>query len=195
MVFDLIGALGVPLNFEIATHIYLGILTDTGSFHHSHITPHTFDICRQAVEAGVVPATMARRVFDSNSFGKLKLIGALLDSMELLDDGRLAVLYMDDEMLTLCGCTNNDTEGLINLPLTAREIQAVVFFKVAPDGEVRVSMRSKYDVDVRRVASGFGGGGHKNAAGFSAKGPLASVKPEILQGLVHAIAEGLQTRP
>ena len=83
MVFDLIRALGVPLTPEIATHIYLAILTDTGSFHHSNITPRTFDICRQTVEAGVNPAAMARRVFDSNSFGKLKLIGALLDSMEL----------------------------------------------------------------------------------------------------------------
>jgi phosphoesterase RecJ-like protein len=195
MVFDLIRALGVPLSLEIATHIYLAILTDTGSFHHSHITPRTFDICRQTVEAGVVPATMARRVFDSNSFGKLKLIGALLDSMELLDEGHLAVLYMDDGMLDACGCTNNDTEGLINLPLTAREIQAVVFFKVGPDDELRVSMRSKYDVDVRRVASEFGGGGHKNAAGFTVKGPLARVRNQILERLVVAVNEGLESRP
>jgi phosphoesterase RecJ-like protein len=195
MVFDLIRALGVPLSLEIATHIYLAILTDTGSFHHSHITPRTFDICRQTVEAGVVPATMARRVFDSNSFGKLKLIGALLDSMELLDDGRLAVLHMDDGMLAACGCTNNDTEGLINLPLTAREIQAVVFFKSGPAGEVRVSMRSKYDVDVRRVANDFGGGGHKNAAGFTVRGSLESVRKGILDKLVAAVDEGLETRP
>jgi phosphoesterase RecJ-like protein len=195
MVFDLIRELGVPLSVEIATHIYLAILTDTGSFHHSNITPRTFDICRQTVEAGVNPATMARRVFDSNSFGKLKLIGALLDSMELLDAGRLAVLYMDDAMLDACGCTNNDTEGLINLPLTAREIQAVVFFKVGPNGEVRVSMRSKYDVDVRQVAGLFGGGGHKNAAGFTVTGSLADVRPRILDLLVEAIAHGLQSRP
>jgi tRNA pseudouridine55 synthase len=109
MVFDVIRGLGVPLTLEIATHIYLAILTDTGSFHHSNITPRTFDICRQAVEAGVNPAAMARRVFDSNSFGKLKLIGALLDRMELLDEGRLAVLYLDDAMLEASGCTHNDT--------------------------------------------------------------------------------------
>ena len=115
---------------------------------------------------------MARRVFDSNSFGKLKLIGALLDAMELVDDGRLAVLYMDDRMLDACGCTHNDTEGVINLPLTAREIQAVVFFKVGSTSEVRVSMRSKYDVDVRAVANVYGGGGHKNAAGFTVAGTL-----------------------
>jgi len=195
MVFDVIRALGVPLTREIATHIYLAILTDTGSFHHSNITPRTFDICRQAVEAGVNPAAMARRVFDSNSFGKLKLIGALLDSMELIDDGRLAVLQMDDSMLQLCGCTHNDTEGVINLPLTAREIQAVVFFKIGANGEVRVSMRSKYDVDVRMVASGYGGGGHKNAAGFTVNGRLDDVRPEIVARLVAAIQQGLVTRP
>jgi phosphoesterase RecJ-like protein len=195
MVFDLIRELGVPFTLEIATHVYLAILTDTGSFHHSNITPRTFDICRQTVEAGVNPAAMARRVFDSNSFGKLKLIGALLDSMELLDDGRLALLYMDDTMLEACNCTNNDTEGLINLPLTAREIQAVVFFKVGPTGEVRVSMRSKYDVDVRQVAGAFGGGGHKNAAGFTVTGSLEQVRPRIVELIVKAIAHGLQSRP
>ncbi len=137
---------------------------------------------------------MARRIFDSNSFGKLKLIGALLDGMELLDQGRLAVLYLDDAMLESCGCTNNDTEGLINLPLTAREIQAVVFFKVTPDGAVRVSMRSKYDVDVRLVANTFGGGGHKNAAGFTVAGPIDEVRPGILEKVVAAIAAGLVTR-
>jgi phosphoesterase RecJ-like protein len=195
MVFELIQTLGVPLSFEIATHIYLAILTDTGSFHHSNITPRTFDICRQTVEAGVEPATMARRVFDSNSFGKLKLIGALLDSMELLHDGRLAALSMDDAMLAACGCTYNDTEGVINLPLTAREIQAVVFFKATRGGDIRVSMRSKYDVDVRVVANHYGGGGHKNASGFTVTGPLAQVRGEIIERIVHAIDEGLRTRP
>jgi phosphoesterase RecJ-like protein len=195
MVFELIQCLQVPLSIEIATHIYLAILTDTGSFHHSNITPRTFDICRQAVEAGVDPAIMARRVFDSNSFGKLKLIGALLDSMQLIDDGHLAVLYMDDEMLAACGCTHNDTEGVINLPLTAREIQAVVFFKATANGDIRVSMRSKYDVDVRLVANQFGGGGHKNASGFTVKGPLAAVRGDIINRIVQAISDGLQTRP
>ena len=195
MVFDVIRGLGVPFTLEIATHIYLTILTDTGSFHHSNITARTFDICRQAVDVGVNPDAMARRVFDSNSFGKLKLIGALLDRMERLDSGRLAVLRLDDEMLRACGCTHNETEGLINLPLTAFEIQAVVFFKVAADGALRVSMRSKYDVDVRSVAVAYGGGGHKNAAGFSVNRPLGKVRDDILARVQAAIARGLQSRP
>ena len=195
LVIDLIDALGVPLSEPIATHIYLAILTDTGSFHHSNIKPRTFEICRRCVDAGVNPAAMARRVFDSNSFGKLKLIGALLDDMELVDEGRLAVLHLDDKILERCGCTPNDTEGLINLPLTAREIQAVVFFKMDPNGELRVSMRSKYDVDVRNVATAFGGGGHKNAAGFTLQAEESDVRSAIIQRLVHAIHKGTRTRP
>jgi len=195
MVYDVIGALGVPMSPEIATHIYLAILTDTGSFHHSNITPRTFEICRQTVEAGVNPAIMARRVYDSNSFGKLKLIGALLDQMLLVDEGRLAIMRMDDAMLEACGCTNNDTEGIINLPLTAREIQAVVFFKTSGADGVRVSMRSKYDVDVRMVASAFGGGGHKNAAGFTVPDRLSDIQDRVVERLIRAVHEGLRTRP
>jgi len=134
-------------------------------------------------------------VFDSNSFGKLKLIGALLDEMDLLDDGRLAVLYLNDDILNATNTTYNDTEGLINLPLTAREIQAVAFFKVGADGDIRVSLRSKYDVDVRAVASLHGGGGHKNAAGFTVRGPLPDVRPVIIREIEQAIAAGMQTRP
>jgi len=195
MVFELVDALGVPLTIEIATHVYLAILTDTGSFHYSHITPRTFDICRRLTEAGVNPAAMARRVYDQNSYGKLKLIGALLAEMDLLDDGRLAALYLNDEILNATRTTYSDTEGLINLPLTAREIRAVVFFKLGADGDVNVSMRSKYDVDVRAVAARHGGGGHKNAAGFKLKGPLTAVRDGILKEVSDAIALGIQTRP
>ena len=195
MVFDLIEALGVPLTIEIATHVYLAILTDTGSFHYSNITPKTFDICRQAVSAGVNPAAMARRVFDQNSFGKLRLIGALLAEMDLLADGRLAAMYLNDDIMNATGTTYNDTEGLINLPLTAREIQAVVFFKLGADGDLHVSMRSKYDVDVRAIAARHGGGGHKNAAGFKIRGPLSEIRDGVLEELSNAIAIGVQSRP
>lgn len=195
MVFDLITALRVPLTIEIATHVYLAILTDTGSFHFSNITPKTFDICRRTVEAGVNAAAMARRVFDQNSFGKLKLIGALLDEMDLLDNGRLAAMYLNDDILNATGTTYNDTEGLINLPLTAREIRAVVFFKVGAGGDIHISMRSKYDVDVRQVAARHGGGGHKNAAGFKLKGALSAVRDGVLKEMADAIALGAQTRP
>jgi phosphoesterase RecJ-like protein len=190
LVYELVVALGVSLSEEIATHIYLAILTDTGSFHHSNITPRTFEICRRLVEAGVNPAAMARRVFDSNSYGKLKLIGSMLNSMQLVDGGRLAVLRLDQRMLEAADSTLNDTEGIINLPLTAREIQAVAFFKSLEPGLVRVSLRSKYDVDVRAVAVKYGGGGHTNAAGFNVNGAEDEVRERIIDDVVRAIEAG-----
>jgi phosphoesterase RecJ-like protein len=104
-------------------------------------------------------------------------------------------MYLNDDILDATGTTPNDTEGLINLPLTAREIQAVAFFKVGADGDIRVSLRSKYDVDVRSVASRHGGGGHKNAAGFTVKGPLIEVRAGIIREIEQAIAEGMQSKP
>ena len=161
--------LDVPLTPEIATHIYLAILTDTGSFHHSNITPRTFDICRQTVEAGV----------ESGRDGAPRVRQQQLRQAEAdrraarLDGARstraLAVLYMDDGMLDACGSTNNDTEGLINLPLTAREIQAVVFFKVGPTAKCASACGRSTTSTCGAVAGEFGGGGHKNAAGFTVR--------------------------
>ena len=73
----------MPLSPEIATHIYLAILTDTGSFHYSGISPRTFDICRQTLEAGVDPVQVARMVYDSNHMGRLKLFGSVLSAMQI----------------------------------------------------------------------------------------------------------------
>jgi phosphoesterase RecJ-like protein len=115
MVLALIDALGVPLSREIATHIYLGILTDTGSFHHSNITARTFEICRRAAEAGVDAAAMAHQVYDTANVGRIRLLGTMLDRMRLEADGRLAVLYFDDTLLRELGATYDDTEGLINV--------------------------------------------------------------------------------
>jgi phosphoesterase RecJ-like protein len=176
MVFDLIQELGVDLTLEIATHVYIAILTDTGSFHHSNISPRTFDICRQCVEAGVDPPQVAGAIFDSNNLGRLKLFGAVLSKMELDASGRVATVYVDQKLATDCGGTYEDTEGIVNLPLSVKEIEAVAFFKEAGPGDWRVSMRSKGEVDVNAIAKQFDGGGHKNASGCNANGTFEDLK-------------------
>jgi phosphoesterase RecJ-like protein len=195
MVFDLVKELGVPLSVEIGTHIYVAILTDTGSFHYSSISPRTFDICRQCVEAGVDPPAVARSIFDSNNLGRLKLFGAVLSQMELDATGRLATVYVDQNMARTCGGTYEDTEGLINLPLTVKEIQAVVFFKEHGPDDWRVSMRSKGDIDINAVAKVFGGGGHKNASGCSATGSIAELKKTFRELITRAIDEAGSRQP
>jgi phosphoesterase RecJ-like protein len=187
MVFDLVRALGAPLTIEVATHIYLAILTDTGSFHYSSISPRTFDICRQTLEAGVDPVLVARNVYDSNNMGRLKLFGSVLSSMQIDTTGRIAIVYLDHEMARTAGGTYEDTEGLINLPLTVKEIQAVVFFKQIEGDEYRVSMRSKGDIDIGVIAKEFDGGGHKNAAGCSVSGPIDTLQKLFLEKIEHAI--------
>jgi phosphoesterase RecJ-like protein len=187
MVFELVHALGVPLTSEIAIHVYVAILTDTGSFHYSSISPRTFDICRQCVEAGVEPPAVARAVFDSNSLGRLRLFGAVLSGMELDSTGRVATIMVDRRMAAESGGTYEDTEGLVNLPLTVKSIEAVVFFKEIDANEWRISLRSKGHVDVNAVASEFGGGGHRNASGCSAVGPVDEVKVIFQQKLLAQI--------
>lgn len=188
LVYDLIQALAVPLSIEMATHLYLAVLTDTGGFQHSHITARTFDLCRATAVAGVDPPALARRVFASTSTGRLRLIGAVLNAMTLDTDDRVAILAYDDALIEAMGCTADDTEGLINLPLSARTVQAVVLFK-SVDGELRVSLRSKGEVDVRSIAQTYGGGGHLNAAGFTAAGAHADIRAAVLTSLRRAIAD------
>jgi phosphoesterase RecJ-like protein len=187
MVFDLIRALGVPLSLDIATHVYLAILTDTGSFHYSSISPRTFEMCREALEAGVDPVLVARNVYDSNNMGRLKLFGAVLSEMQLDTTGRVAIVYLDHEMAREAGGTYEDTEGLINLPLTVKEIQAVVFFKQVEGDEYRVSLRSKGDIDIGAVAKDFGGGGHRNAAGCTVTGAIDALQKLFIEKIEQAI--------
>jgi phosphoesterase RecJ-like protein len=193
MVYDVVRALGVPLSKEIATHIYLAILTDTGSFHYSNISPRTFDISRECLEAGVDPVLVARNVFDSNSLGRLRLFGAVLGAMQIDQTGRIAIIFVDHEMARVAGGTYDDTEGLVNLPLTVKEIEAVVFFKQEKGDEYRVSLRSKGDVDVNAIAKTFGGGGHKNASGCTVTGAIEELQ-KTLVGRIEGAFDGRPAR-
>jgi len=187
MVFDVIKALGVSLTPEIATHLYIAILTDTGGFHFSNITPRTFDICRQCTEAGARPEAIARAVYDSNTMARLRLMGAVLHNLEFECSGRAVVANLSLRLLHDTGATHEDADGLINIPLTVGDIQAVAFFKeITPDSH-RVSLRSKGEIDVNRVAAAFNGGGHKNAAGCTLDGTYPEVRRRLLEELCRAL--------
>ena len=187
MVYDLVAALGVPLTPPIAVPLYAGILTDTGSFRHANITRRTFDICSHVAASGVDVAGVAAGIYQSGTIGRLRLTAALVDTMRLEARDRIALLHVDDALLRDTGCPPDDMDGLINLPLSAREVQAVIMIK-ALDGTTRVSLRSKGEVDVRSVAASFGGGGHRNAAGFS-----IDEGPEAESRIVAAVAAAVES--
>jgi phosphoesterase RecJ-like protein len=173
LVFTLIDALGVPLTPDIATHLYLAILTDTGSFHFSHLTPRTYELAGRAVAAGADPQMIARTHYDSNSLARVRIFGSVLNGMAIHAAGRVALLTITEQMARDLGGTYDDTEGLINFPLTVKDIQAVAFFKEMGPDDWRVSLRSKGPVDTGRIAKQFGGGGHFNAAGCGWQGSIA----------------------
>ncbi len=187
MVFTLVDALGVPLTPALATHLYLAILTDTGSFRFSHLTPRTYELAGRAVAAGADPIGIARIHYDSNSLARVRIFGAVLNAMTVHADGRVATLAITRALAADLGGTYDDTEGLINFPLTVGEIGAVAFLKESEDGGWRISLRSKGAVDVGAIARGFGGGGHTNAAGCAAAGTLDAVRETFARLLTQAV--------
>ena len=187
LVFTLLEAVGAPITVDVATHIYLAILTDTGSFHFSHLTPRTYEIARRCVEAGADPQWIARTHYDSNSLSRVRIFGAVMNGMVIVDEGRVALLSITRQTMRELGGTNDDLEGLINFPLTVKDIEAVAFFKEVGDHDWRVSLRSKGAVDIGVIARANGGGGHTNAAGCSAKGAQDDVNRQFGQWMADAI--------
>lgn len=187
MVADAIDALDVVWTPEIATYLYLGLVTDTGSFRHSHITGRSFELARRCVLAGADPIAIGRIAFESFGLGRIRLIGELLHGMRLDGDGRIAVLTLTPDMHARAGSTPGDTDGLINLPFSAGDIQAVCLLRADEAGETRVSLRSRDAIDVRAVAQRFGGGGHRNASGFTSREPLPAVQDALLPLLRDAV--------
>jgi phosphoesterase RecJ-like protein len=187
MVFTLIEALAAPLTKDAATQVYLAVLTDTGSFHFSHLSPRTYEIARRCVEAGADPQWIARTHYDSNSLARVRIFGAVMNGMVIVDEGRAALLSITRKTMADLGGTSDDLEGLINFPLTVKDIEAVAFFKEVGDDDWRVSMRSKGTVDIGAIARANGGGGHTNAAGCSAKGALGDLRTQFGEWLTEAI--------
>ena len=186
LLFTLIEKLGIRLTPAIATHVYLGLLTDTGSFRFSHITSRSFEIARRCVEAGANPQWIAGVHYDSSTIGRVRIFGHVLNTMRLDDTGRVALLTMTNADAAAAGASYDDTDGLINFPLGVKDIQAVAFFKEAGQDDWRVSMRSKGDADVGAIARAHAGGGHKNAAGCSVRGRLSELQEAFLALLVKA---------
>jgi phosphoesterase RecJ-like protein len=194
LVFTLIEALGAPLTADVATHIYLALLTDTGSFRFSHITPRSFEIARRSVEAGADPRWIARTHYDSSTLGRVRIFGAVLNGMQLDASGRVALLSITQAEAAAAGGTYDDTDGLINFPLSVKDIEAVAFFKEVGTDDWRISMRSKGAVDVGAIARSYGGGGHPNAAGCAARGDLATLAATFLSLLTTAVETATETQ-
>ena len=186
IVYRLIQAMDLDVDVAMATAIYTGILTDTGSFRFSNTNQEAFSICEAMVAAGVKPSTVAQHVYGTYSLGRIKLLNLALDSIEISNNGYLSIMTVTREMLADTGTQPEDADGLINYARRIRDVKvAALIHELENGGESKnrkrfhVSLRSDGSVDVSGIAMKFGGGGHAGAAGFSAESSLAELKQTI----------------
>ncbi len=187
MIYNLCKAIGVRVTREIAECVYTALVTDTGSFHYSNTTERTFKVASELVRAGVKPAKISQAVFGSYPWSKIALMSHVLSTARRDETGRVAWLRQSLDMLDDARATDEDTDGLVNYPLSCAEVEAVAFLKECAPGVYRTSLRSKGDVNVARIAERYGGGGHRNAAGCTLEGSWDEAEAEIVRLLVEAV--------
>lgn len=189
MVFDLALALRARISYEAAYCLYTAILSDTGSFKYSSTTAETFRVAGELIGLGVKPSEVAGNLFDNFTVNRLNLLKEVLGTLSLHVDGRIAVIHVTQAMFANTGASPADTETFINYPRSLVSVQVAVFIKEAKPDEISVSMRSKGEYNVAVVATGFGGGGHRNAAGFRIKkSNILTVQEQVLAALASVVA-------
>ena len=186
---ELLDRWGVPLTPAIATALFLGIASDTGWFQFANTRPHTFRLAARLVEGGLDADRMYQRLYQNERAERVALQTRAQQSMELLAGGRLAVMAVTKQDFADTGGSAGDTENVINIPLQIRAVQASILLTEPPEGgPIRVSLRSKGQVDVAKFAERFDGGGHARAAGLKFSGTLEAAREAVVAALTSALA-------
>jgi phosphoesterase RecJ-like protein len=188
IVYWLIKQMGISLDKFIATAIYTGILTDTGSFRFSNTNRAAFAICREMLDLGVDPYDISQHVYGTYSLGRIKLLNLALDSIEISNNGKVSIMTLTKDMFAETHTQPEDGDGLINYAKRIQDIKVAALIQEHHNGNgpsenhnlYHVSLRSDGSVDVATIASMFGGGGHSSAAGFNIESTLSEVKSIIL---------------
>jgi bifunctional oligoribonuclease and PAP phosphatase NrnA len=197
IIFRLIKKMRLPVTRDIATALYTGILTDTGSFRFSNTNRNSFAICEELVGYGVDPYAVAQYVYGTYSLGRIKLLNLALDSIEISKNGQLSIMTLTQAMLAETGTHTEDADGLINYARRIEDVKvAALIHELAADARLshkgnkryHVSLRSDGSVDVAKIAATFGGGGHHSAAGFGIESSLPELKAQIM-GLAKKFPE------
>ncbi|MDR0473375.1 MAG: DHH family phosphoesterase [Treponema sp.] len=188
MAVEIASAEGVSLNRKSANAAYTGIIYDSGSFAYSKTTIRTFKAALSLIEAGVIPYDMYHELQETGSISAILLQKLVLSSLQIYNEGRVAVQIMRKEDLKLSDALYEDGEYFINIPLKAKNIEVSVMVKENKEGEIRCSLRSKGKVNVSKIAQSFGGGGHVAAAGFKGRESIE----ETLEKTLEKIASSLE---
>jgi phosphoesterase RecJ-like protein len=187
---ELLERWGVRLDSRMATAMFVGIVADTGWFMFSNTRPVTLRLAARLMEAGVDTDRVYQLLYQNERAERIALHTRGLAGMELLDNGRIAVMKIRKSDFADVKAHINDTENLINVPLQIRTVEVSVLISEPLDaGPVRVSLRSKGQVDVARFAEQFGGGGHARAAGLKFETSIDEAHDKVVGALLG------QTKP
>lgn len=180
---------GWTIDATTATLLYSGLATDTGWFQFSNANEAAFVTAGRLVAAGAKPNELFEQLYKNDPEARLRLIGEVLRSFEMQCDGRLAVIRIDRPMLERCNATGKLSEEVINEPQRIGSVVAAVLL-IEPfqgEGPIRVSFRSKRDIDVAAIARQFGGGGHARAAGAKLLTSLDDAYEQVVPAMVAAV--------
>jgi phosphoesterase RecJ-like protein len=180
IIYDLIGALGLTLDADMAAALYVAISSDTGNFSYDNTRPETFERCAKIAATGIPIASIANHLYNARTYESTLLIGKVIQNLRLYFDGRLAVTCISLEELALTGASAEDCETVINYARDIDTVELAVFIRQFKENMHKVSFRSKNDIDVMEIAQRFGGGGHKKASGCAMSGDINDIMDTVL---------------
>jgi bifunctional oligoribonuclease and PAP phosphatase NrnA len=176
---DLFRALGVELTPDIAEALYIALVTDTGRFQYTNTTPKALRLAAELVEAGADVHRIFQGVYESVQFAKLKLLARALERAQVYEGGRIVISYLLRTDFAEVGAAEPYSEGIIDYLRAVEGADMAVLIREPPraDGPTRrVSLRASVDeLDVSAIARKSGGGGHRQAAGFSSEAPIEEI--------------------
>jgi bifunctional oligoribonuclease and PAP phosphatase NrnA len=185
---DVFAELGVEITPELAEPLYIALVTDTGRFQYTNTTPKSLRLAAELVEAGADVHAVFQQVYESVEFAKLKLLARALDRATVLEGGRIVVSHLVRTDFADVGAVEAYSEGIIDYLRAVEGSELAVLIREPPrdDGPVRrISLRASVDeLDVSAIARLFGGGGHRQAAGFSSEKPIDEIIEIVRQGFV-----------
>lgn len=180
MIYRLFKEMGVGLTKETALALYIAILTDTGSFNYENTSSITHEIAGELLGYGLDPARVSEDVYERKSIADIKFLGLVLSTLKLNKSDDVAYLEVTKSMMKETGAEPSKAEGFVNYARSINNVKVAVIFREETDGKINVSFRSKGEVDVNKIASAFGGGGHVKASGCVIEGTLAEAERKVL---------------
>lgn len=195
LVYDILAATDGPWTRAALEGIYIAILTDTGSFRFTNSTPGSHRVVAALIERGVDPEAMYARAYGASPLRKFRLLERVLATLDFDEEAGVAWMIVPGGAMEAVGATQDDLEGLVDVPRGVAGAQVGLLFRPTATGEVKISLRSNGPVDVNEIAHVFGGGGHIRASGALVSGPMDEAVQKVVDVVRAAALEAVRREP